>query len=175
MRNFAVICLLSGLLTGALSCKKINEATQFSLTYSTSLAVPSASIIVSTTQDFVTDEIETGIAEKFKQNGTSTDLVDEINMTEFKLTADTGNLDYLRSIAIYVRGTGLNDVLVAQRSNIPSGVNTLNLEMTGVNIKEHLFKEKIRYRATITFNASSTKSHNLKMDQTYLVKAKLLK
>ncbi len=175
MKNFVAICILSGLLIGTASCKKVNESTQFNLTYSTSLAVPAASIVVSTTQDFVTDEMETGIAEKFKQNGTSTDLVDEIKMTEFKLTADTGNVDYLKSISIYVRGSGLNDVLVAQRSNIPAGLTSVNLDMTGANIKEHLFKEKIRYRASITFNATSTKSHNLKMDQTYLVKAKLLK
>jgi len=71
MRNFILLCVLSVLAAGFVSCRKINEATQFNLTYSTSLAVPSASIVVSTTQDFVTDEMATGIAEKFKQNGTS--------------------------------------------------------------------------------------------------------
>jgi len=175
MRNIIAMVLASGVLLLTGSCRKVNEATQFNLSYSTTLAVPAASIIVSTTQDFVSDEIETGTADKFKNENTSQDLIDEVTMTEFKMAADSGNLDYLKSIAIYVRGTGLQDQLVAQKTNIPAGQTTINLDMTGANIKEHLFKPAIRYRATITFNATVTKNQHLKMDQTFLVKGKQLK
>jgi hypothetical protein len=175
MKNFAVMLLFSAVLAGTGSCKKINEATEFSMDYSTSLAVPAGSVVVSTTQDFLSSEIETGSASKFSSEGTSRDLIDEIRMTKFVITADSGNLDYLRSISIYVRGNGLSDVLVAQQSNIPAGSTSVQAQMTQANIKEHIFKETIRYRATITFNTGSTKDHNLKLDQTVLVKGKLIK
>jgi hypothetical protein len=175
MKNLAFMLLLTGVLAGIGSCRKINEATQFSIDYSTTLSVPAASIIVSNTQEFVTSETATGTADRFKSEGTSQDLIDEVVMTQFRIAADSGNLDYLRSVSIYIRGAGLSDVLVAQKNNIPAGSTFVQTDMTGANIKEHIFKETIRYRVVITFNAASTQDHNLKLDQTVLVKGKLLK
>src|SRR4051812_18775412 len=101
------------------SCKKVDEHTEFDINYSTAQAVPGASLSLSGPVDFTTPDIETKSSEKFAAQGTAKDLIDEIKVTKFKVTDESGNLDFLRSFSVYINADGLDEVLVATKSSIP--------------------------------------------------------
>lgn len=156
------------------SCKKVNEATEFDIDYTSNVSVPAAQIIIGVPVDFESPDFETGVADRFASEKTTRELVDEIVLTKFNITALSGNLDYIKSISVYIKAEGLSDVLIATKSNIPAGSTSIAADMTGANIKEHVFKDKVRFRATITTNPGITQDQTLKMDQTVRVKGKKL-
>jgi hypothetical protein len=156
-------------------CKKVNEATEFDIDYATEVSIPSGSVTVNTPVDFNTPEIPTESSSKFKQQETAVELIDEISFTKFQITSLTGNLDYLKALSVYIKAAGLNDLLIATKSNIPPGSTTILADPTGANIKEHLFKEKIQFRLQVTVGTLPATDQKLKLDQTVHVEGKKIK
>ena len=64
---------------------------------------------------------------------------------------------------------------MATKSNIPTGITAVSADLSGANIKEHIFKDKIQFRVTLNFNTAPSGTQNLKMDQTVRIKATILK
>jgi hypothetical protein len=166
---------LCALMMAGTGCQKVNEATEFDISYTTQITVPAASVTVNAPVDFVTPEVSTETASKFAENKTTRDLIDEIVLTKFVITSQTGNLDYLKSLNIYIRATGLTDLLIATKSNIPAGSKSIAADPTNANIREHLFKEKVRFRLNVTAASTPTVDQQLKLDQTVHVKGKQIK
>jgi hypothetical protein len=169
----AAVALLT--LGSATSCKKVNEATEFDINYSTDVTVPSGSVTVNTPVDFTTPEIPTESSNQFASNKTSKDLIDEITFTKFQVTSQTGNLDFLKAVSVYIKAAGLSDLLIASKSNIPAGSTTVLLDPNGANIKEHIFKDKIQFRMQVTVGTAPASDQKLKLDQTVHVKGKKIK
>ncbi len=104
------IILFSSLfiLSGSFSCKKtkdkINEATVFTMDYSSEVSVPSSSVSVTVPAEFTSPDIPTTSSERFASEKTTKDLIDEITLTKFTITSLTGDLDYIKSISIFYSG-----------------------------------------------------------------------
>lgn len=173
MKKIYILCLLMPLLAVQWSCKK-DKLTEFNIDYSTSLPVPAASYTANVPADFTTPEISTESASKFKDSKTSQELISEIKLTKFNVSTSSGNLDGLKSMSIYLKSSGMSDVLVATKSDIPSGVSSTSADLSDVNIKDHIFKDKIQFRVTLTLSTGSGAAQQYKMDQTLHVKAKLI-
>lgn len=155
-----------------LSCKK-NKATEFDINYTTTLTVPSTSITVNVPADFNTPDINTDSKNKFVSEKTVQSLVDEIKMTKFDLSVANGNLNFVKSLNIYLKTSGLGDILIATKTAIPQNVASFGMDLQDVNIKEYIFNDKIQFRVTLTIQTGLTATQQLKMDQTVHVKAKL--
>lgn len=165
------------------SCKKKEEAkklTEFDISYSTNLTMPSASITVSTpttSVEFTTPNVPTQQADKFNAEGTSQSLIDEIKFTKFDITASgTGaNLDFLKSLTVYIKASGVGEQIIATKSNIPTGTTSVSMDLQDVNIKNYIFQDNIQFKVLAIFDASSSTNQTLKLDETVHVKASLIK
>ena len=166
--SFLIVSAIVGL---SLSCKK-NKTVEFDIDYTTSLTIPSTSVTVNVPADFSSPEIPTDSKDKFTSQKTVQNLVDEIKLTKFDLSVAAGNLNFLKSLNIYLKTSGLGDVLIATKTVIPQNVTSFGMDLQDVNIKEYIFKDKIQFCVTVTIQTGLTASQQLKMDQTVKVKAK---
>lgn len=186
MKNAATLLFAVLVFIGITSCEKtkddVNKATEFDMSYSSEFTIPSTTLTVpggtptTTTQpiDFNTPEISTGSASKFASESTTKDLIEEIKMTRFNISNPNGNLNFLKSISIYIKTSDLGDVLVATKTNIPQNVSSVDADLKDVNIKEYIFKDKIQFRVNVTLitGTGTTGDQKLKVSQTVHIKGK---
>ena len=184
MKNAAVFIFAVLVFAGITSCQKtkdeVNKATEFDMNYSTGdITVPSSTlttVVSGSTQtvEFNTPEISTASTSRFTSESTTQDLIDEIKMTKFNVSNSNGNLNFLKSINIYIKTSGLGDVLVATKTVVPQNVSSFNADLTDVNIKHYIFKDKIQFKVSVVLMAGSGASgdQKLKTSQTMRVKGK---
>ena len=183
MRKILSLSILCALISLAVSCKKKDEAnklTEFDINYSTNLTIPSSSITVSTgtnSVEFTTPNVPTQQSSKFSAEGTAQSLIDEIKMTKFNISVSgTGaNLDFLKSLTVYIKAANVGEQIIATKSNIPAGVTSVAMDLQDVNIKNYIFQDNIQFRVLAIFDGVSSTDQTLKMDETVHVKASLLK
>jgi len=165
---------------GTSSCDKtkdsINQLTEFDIDYTTNASIPSTSFTTITQPvDINTPEFPTNSSSTFSANKTSKDLISEIKMTRFNLSTTGPNLDFLKSVTIYIKSPGQPDRLVAKKDNIPAGSTSVAADLEDVNIKDYISGEKVSFRVSFLFQTGSPGTQNLKIDNTVHVKATLLK
>ncbi len=185
MKKIFSFSLILALVAFVISCKKeeANKLTQFDIEYSSNLAIPSASISVTTpttTVEFTTPNVPTQQATKFSAEGTAQNLIDQIKITKFNISAVSSgttsvNLDYLKSLTIYIKAADVGEEIVATKSNIPTGSTSVSMDITNTNIKNYIFKDNIQFRVLAIFDASAATDQTLKLDETVHVSATLLK
>lgn len=184
MKKIISLSILIAFIGLGLSCKKKEEAdklTEFDINYTTNLSVPSSSIPVNsptTSVEFTTPNIPTQQSTKFASERTAKNLISEIKMTKYDISAvgAGANLDYLKSLTIYIKASNVGEQVVASKTSIPTGITSISMDLQDVNIKNYIFEDNIQFRVVATFDATaSTTSQTLKMDETVHVKATLLK
>ncbi len=168
-----------------ISCKKeeTNKLTEFDINYSSNLSIPSASVpvtsssITPTTVEFTTPNVPTQQSTKFSAEGTAKSLVDQIKMTKFDISVSGAgaNLDFLKSLTVYIKAANITEQMVATKTNIPSGLTSVSMDLQDVNIKEFIFQDNIQFRVVVTFDDTASSDQVLKMDETVHVNAKLIK
>lgn len=178
MKKVLSIALLAFVFLLNNSCKKtkekVDQATEFDINYTTTLSVPSNTLPVNAPVDFTTPNVPTLSDTKFLENKTAQNLVDEIKLTKFNISVASGNLDFLKSLSIYIKASGVGEQLVGTKATIPTGVSSVALDLNDVNIKNYIFQPNIQFRVTVTIDASTLNGQNLQLDETVHVKATLL-
>lgn len=184
MKKIINLSLIICLTVFGLSCKKktVDELTEFDIEYTTNLSIPSASIAINsptTSVEFVTPTIPTQQASTFSSKKTAQNLIDQIKITRFDISATGGtgaNLDFLKSISVYMKAANVAEQLIVSKSVFPTGLTATALDLSDVNIKDFIFQDNFQLRVVAIFDATSTVGdQTLKMDQTVHVKATLLK
>lgn len=185
MKKIISFSFMTALLVFGVSCKKEEAAklTEFDISYSTNLTIPSASMTVSnpsltpTTVEFTTPNVPTQQATKFSAEGTAKNLIDQIKMTKFDISVSGAgaNLDFLKSLTVYIKASSVGEQMVATKTNIPSSVTSVAMDLQDVNIKDYIFQDNIQFRVVATFDATAATDQVLKMDETVHVKATLIK
>ena len=178
--SFVIIITIIGF---GLSCKKkeVDKLTEFDINYTANLAIPTASIPVSsptTSVEFTTPNIPTQQSTKFSAEKTAKNLIDIIKMSKYDISVSGAgaNLDFLKSLTIYIKAANVGEQIVATKTVFATGVTSASLDLQDVNIKDFIFEDNIQFRVVATFDAtSSVPSQTLKMDETVHVKATLLK
>lgn len=174
MKIFLSALIVATMVGLNVSCKK-NKATEFDIDYTTNVTIPSTSVTVNVPADFTSPDINTDSKNKFSSQKTVQSLVDEIKMTRFNLSVANGDLNFLKSLNIYLKTSGLGDILVATKTVIPQNVSSFSMDLQDVNIKDYIFNDKIQFRVTVNIQTGLSGTQQLKMDQTLHVKAKLSK
>lgn len=182
MKKILSLCVILTAILFSLSCKKVNKLTQFDINYSNKVTVPAATYTINVPGDttsvpaeFNTPIIPTDAANKFNAQKTSVKLIDEIKLTRLNISVATGNLDAIKSIAVYLKSSELGDQLIAHKSNIPAGSTSIVADVEDVNIKEYIFKESMQFKVVARMKLASRPEQELKMDETLHVKATLIK
>lgn len=184
MKKSILLLAASFILFGITSCEKtkdqIDQLTEFEIPYSSNVVIPETTFnnTVSATApiDLKTPDIPTNSSSAFSSNKTSADLISEINMIKLTLSVPSGNLDFVKSISIYMNSTGLSEVLIATKAVFPVGQTSVDMEMSGVNIKDYIKKDNISFRVGGTVQTGTGKlAQTLKMDAVVRVKATVIK
>lgn len=176
MRKIAAISLLLLISFGAYSCKELDEFTKFNLDYTAKVTVPSTSV-VNLPIDLLTPDITTNYEDQFSNNDTRTDLVEEINLTAMDITAKVpqgSNLDFLKSIEVFISADGLDEIEIASKKDIPDGLTKLDLDYSGVNLKDYVTKNTIKLRVKTVTDKAIGQDRELEVFTRFRVNAKIL-
>lgn len=155
--------------------EKADEITEFDIDYSTTVSVPSNTISLNVPIDFTTPDVPTQSSTKFALNKTTQGLVDYIKLTRFNISVGTGNLDFLKSLSIYIKASGMGETLVATKNPIPTGLTSIAMDLQDVNIKDYIFLPNVQFRVNVVIDASTLAGQTLIMDETVHVKATVVK
>jgi hypothetical protein len=176
--SFGLVILFIGI--NSCAKKQIDELTEFDIAYSNTVVVPATTLnnTVSATApiDIKTPDVPTNSSSSFSSNKTSSDLISEIKMKSLTISVPSGNLDFIKSVSIYINATGLSEALVASKSVIPSGQTSVVMDMGDVNIKDYIKKDNISFRVTGTVQTGTGQlAQTIKLDEVVHVKATLIK
>lgn len=174
MARISSLCIL--LILGVLSCKK-DHWTQFNHTISSETTISSA-IQLSTPVDIITPPIATNSQSTFETNNTRKDLIEGISLTEIKaelITPQGADFSFLESIKVFLSTNGLPDLKIAENLEIDSNSGaSIIISGTGAEIKDYLTQDVVSLRMETVTDEIITEDHQLKIDATFLVDAKIL-
>jgi hypothetical protein len=92
------------------------------------------------------------LTQELDNQGVTKEDVDSVVMTSFTLTIQGpagANFDFLESVSFFAETEGQPKVLVAKLDPVPKGATTLELEMTGVELKPYVVAPKMRISAAV--------------------------
>jgi hypothetical protein len=94
-----------------------------------------------------------------------------LEKTTLSIESPTGQtFRFIKSIRFFLQADGLPDIEVANRENIDNSVgNTLELTMTGAELREYLKKEKYRLKTTVVVDEVITQPVKIKASLTFAV------
>jgi hypothetical protein len=173
--GFTAVAVMAISLSCSKTKEKVNDATEFTMDYSTEVAIPSRTINLNVPIEVTSPEVKTLSTARFIAEGTTQALVEEILMTKFTVSNLVGNLDFLKSFSIAIVADNLPDVIIAGKSNIPAGTTSVAADLSAVNIKDHIFKEAVRFKVSVTINGALAADQQLKIEQSVAVKGKKIK
>jgi hypothetical protein len=179
MKKLFALLLISAFAFTNTTCKKAkeeaDEITEFDINYSSQISVPSQTMSVNVPVDFTTPNIPTNSSTNLASNKTTQSLVDFIKMSKFKISVGAGNLDFLKSLQIFVKANNMSETLVASKTSIPTGITTVDADLPDVNIKDYIFQQNIQFRVSVVIDGSTVAGQTLIMDETVHVKATIIK
>jgi len=149
-----LISLLTLTAFGGTSCKKVNKLVQFNLDYKTEITVP-ASAGVNLPFNLFTPNVETNSEASFKANDTRKDLVDEIMLTELKMTIKSpqdGDFSFLESAKVFITAADVEEKEIATTNSVPENIGSvLLLETLGADLAPYLKADRFTLKVrTIT-------------------------
>lgn len=178
--SFAVVIMFASVVL-LFQCKKgeeiVDRLTHYSFTTDYVVKVP-PSPVTPFPVTILTPEIETSSDVAFDENHTRADLVEQIILRELSLTVQSpsgGKLSFLKSVDIHAMAEGLPEVRVAYKDLVPADVgSSLNLDVTGVELKEYFTKEKYTLRITVTTDEAVPEEYGVNAHGVFFVDAKIL-
>ncbi|MGB5554126.1 MAG: hypothetical protein WBM83_05650 [Flavobacteriaceae bacterium] len=174
MRNYFIVTLLFIVLSG---CSKIDELTKFNMDYKQQVTIPSSTGI-NLPFDMFTPDTETNSESEFSVNDTRKDLIEEIKLIKLELiinSPETADFSFLESIEVYISAEGLDEVKIADQTNIPEDTgNVLQLNTADLDLKEYIKKDKFNLRLNTVTDELISQDHELAVNSTFFVDAKIL-
>ncbi len=176
MKKIIVLSLIAIGFVGMYSCKKLDKLTTFHLEYKSSVTVPANSVI-NLPLSLTTPNITTDSKGTFENNNTNRDLVQEIKLDKMNITVTApqgSNLDFLKSIEVFISAEGLDEIRVASKFEIPDGLTSLDLDYINDNLKDYVLKDSIKLRVKTISDKATTQDTDLEVLTRFWVNAKIL-
>ena len=163
--------------TVMIGCDEIDKLTQFKMPYNESVVI-SSSTVINLPFDIYTPDISTNSSSTFQGYDTAEDLIEKIKLGSLKLTLTSpsdADFSFLQSVKIYISAEGLSEEKIAWKESIPESIGkTIELETSTVNLKEYIFKDKIKLRVNTVTNRVITSDHYIDLNAVFNVDAKIL-
>lgn len=173
MSKYISIIVLAVLFVG---CSKLDELTKFNIDYETQATIPST-VGINLPFDVLTPETETNSSSTFESNDTRKDLIEEIKLTKIQLeivTPSDADFSFLESIEVFISAEGLSEILIASKIDVPVGISLLDLDVTDVDLKEYIKKDKYTLRLNTITDEAISQDHQIDIKSTFFVDAKIL-
>ena len=170
------VLIFGCIILGILGCKEIDKLTKFNMRFNETIIIPSSTGI-NLPFNILTPDLETNSASTFAINNTRKDLVQEIKLTKLDLTVTSpanADFSFLKSISVFISADGLSETKIAWKDNVPSDAGTiLNLEVTGVDLKEYIKKDKFALRLNTVTDELLTSDYHIDATSVFFVNAKV--
>ncbi len=172
-----LISLLSLTAFAGTSCKKVNKLVQFNLDYKTEITVP-ASAGVNLPFNLFTPNVETNSEASFKANDTRKDLVDEIMLTELRMTIKSpanGDFSFLESVKVFISAPNVEEKEVAAMNSVPANIGSvLSLETLGADLAPYLKADRFTLKVRTTTDELLSEDYKIEVYSDFHVIAKLI-
>ncbi|MCP4521861.1 MAG: hypothetical protein GY827_09270 [Cytophagales bacterium] len=159
------------------SCDKVDELTQFTLDYTSSVTIPSTAI-ANIPINLTTPAIQTESESTFSSKNTSANLIEEINLQTMRLTVvdpTDGDLSFLKDVEVYISADDIGEVKIAWKNDIADNVgNELELETTTEDLKEFIKKDNYQLKVVTTTDKVISEDHKLDIYTAFFVDGKIL-
>ncbi len=160
-----------------ISCKELDQFTQFTVIYHTEATIP-ATIPMDVPFDIPTPAITTNSSQTFENNNTHKDLIEEIHLTKVKLKITdpvNGDFSFLSDIEIFISSENLPEKKIAWLYDIPNNVNNeLNLNTTQEDLQAYIKADSFSLRVKVTTDEIITRDYQIDIQTEFLVNAKIL-
>ena len=174
---FSILIVAALFFSGCDIQDSIDKITPFTITNSAEFTVPSSSG-VNLPIDLGTPDVSTSSQQSFENNNTRADLVENVNLSELKLTITSPNdrdFFFLKSLEIYISNESEGSTLIAEIQDVPENAGTeLDLETTGANLDEYIKEDSYDLQYEIVTRETMNSDTEIRSDMVFEVKAKVL-
>lgn len=164
------------LLVSFFGCKKIDKLTQFNMAYDESIVIKSSTGI-NLPFNVLTPDVETNSESTFELNDTRKDLIEEIRLKKLTLSISSpanADFSFLKSISIFISAEGQKEEKIAWLLDVPADAQTIDLILTGIDLKEYLKAPKIALRLNTETDELLTSDYTIDIHSVFYVDAKIL-
>ncbi|MFD2562833.1 hypothetical protein [Aquimarina rubra] len=174
-RFFCALTLVFLVITS--SCEELNRLTVFELDYESEFTVASTTII-DVPISIETPPVPTNSESEFENNNTSSSLIESIQLKRLRLIIENpadGDFNFLQEVRLFIDAEGLEEQEIAFAENLENqDLRVIELETTGVELKEYLKQDSFSLRASTTTDETINENHDIKVDCVFRVDANIL-
>lgn len=160
-------------LIGFSSCKKLIS---FKMEYDDTATIP-ANALINIPFDIVTQQQTTNSQQTFENNGTASDLISRVELTNLDLsilTPASEDFNFLKSVEIFLSAPELSEIRVAYNTNVPNnGLRELPLTCEDHDLKEYLKKSSYSIRVKAETDEAITQNVEVNIHSKFTVDAGL--
>lgn len=171
------ISLLIGLMVLGTACN-VDKFTQFNLgPYKTSITIPGTSTPGQILDSLFSGSVPTNSEATFSGNSTGKDHIEKITLKEMTLRVTdpaNGNFNFLKSVTVYISADGLPQKEIATKTTIANGLNVIDMDESGEDIKDYLSAASFKLKTKVEFDGTPAQDTKVEIATTYFVDAKIL-
>ena len=168
--------LFIALITVFYSCEDLDEITQFPLTVTTDVIIPSTTI-AGTPFTLEIASTATNSNTVFSDNNTHSDLIDSIILQDCTLSITNpaiANFSFLQNIEVSLSATGLPKILIAWSNPTIPSTNTIKLSTTDEDLTAYLIQENYSISVTATTDEVIPTDYTIQITNSFEINAQLL-
>lgn len=159
------------------NCKSLDKLTMFDLDYESDFIFQSG-LPLNLPFSINGPDVTTNSEQEFAINDTRKDLIESILLKELKLTVTNPSgksFSFLKSVSVFISAPGVQEVLVASKSNIADQVGgELLLDLSGVELMEYIKSDSFNLRVSATTDEILLSDVGIKINSIFGVDAKIL-
>ena len=157
-------------------CNALSKLTMFELPFTQSITIP-AMPASNTPVPLAISGIKTNIDSVLNSLKLSSDLIQKVTLKEmeFTLTSPTdGNLNFIKSVEIYITAEGLDDVKIASSGDVSDNSKNLVLTAADVDLKDFILKDEFGLKVITTTDKATLVEQKIDISFNFLVDLKIL-
>jgi len=157
-------------------CNALSKLTMFELPFTQSITIP-AMPASNTPVPLAISGIKTNIDSVLNSLSLSSDLIQKVTLKkmEFTLTSPTdGNLNFIKSVEIYITAEGLDDVKIASSGDVSDNSKNLVLTAADVDLKDFILKDEFGLKVITTTDKATLVEQKIDISFNFLVDLKIL-
>lgn len=178
MKKLNILILSSFVLLVMNSCSKIDKKTQFDLSIEEEVEIPSL-VGIDLPFNLPTTAIHSTINEQLEIQNKKKEKIEEIYLSELEasiLSPSNQDFNFLKSIKIYIYAEELDEILVAEASEL-TNENLIELKIEpikNVDLTSYVKKDNINLRLEIVTDETIFQKITVKINSTFWVDAKFM-
>ena len=177
MRTIA-LSLLAFFTLISFSCEdELDRLTKFTITSKSTFTLP-ATTVVDIPLAIGTPEVPVNNEQEFDNNNSRTDLIESAKLTSLVLnitSPDDGNFDFLNEIEIIIDAEGLDEQVIASRTEIPEDQSTsIELNVKETELRPYLQNDSYSLRVRAKVDKTINSEYKIESTSRIFIDAEIL-